>query len=313
MPHDDGSAQKSAATPERRAGERRAAERIPRTDRRASAERAHTLTGRFHIHRRFRSQFLEHDRSIIVFLPPDYESRRSKGLRYPVLYLHDGQNLFDRATSIGEEWEVDETAQSLIEAGVIEPLIIVGIYNTGAHRIDEYTPLRDDHVDAGGQADSYGRMLVQELKPFIDGRYRTLPGVANTGLGGSSLGGLVTLYLGLRYPTVFSKLAVVSPSVWWGGRFIVRDVEALARKVPLRIWLDAGTLEGDEVCKDARLLRDALVAKGWVLGEDLAYTEVDGGEHNERSWGARVDPILRYLYQGAGTGDEGRGTRTDTG
>jgi predicted alpha/beta superfamily hydrolase len=313
MPQDDGSAQKSAATPDRRVGDRRAAERLPVRDRRASGDYAHTLTGRFHIHRRFRSQFLEHERSIIVYLPPDYEARRGKGLRYPVLYLHDGQNIFDRATSIGEEWEVDETAQSLIEAGVIEPLIIVGIYNTGAHRIDEYTPVKDDHVDAGGHADSYGRMLVQELKPFIDGRYRTLPGVANTGLGGSSLGGLVTLYLGLRYPTVFSKLAVVSPSVWWGGRLIVREVEALAGKLPLRIWLDAGTLEGDQVCKDARLLRDALVDKGWVLGEDLTFTEVDGGEHNERSWGARVDPILRYLYPRPGTRDGRGGTPADTG
>jgi len=257
---------------------------------------AHTLTGTFRVHRRFRSQFLPHDRTLIVYLPPGYEASRRQATRYPVLYLHDGQNVFDRATSIGEEWEFDETAQALIEAGAIEPIIIVGIYNTGAHRIDEYTPTKDDHVDAGGHANLYGRMLVEELKPFIDKRYRTLPGVANTGLGGSSLGGLLTMYLGLRYPTVFSRLAVVSPSVWWDGRVIVREVRKLPGKLPLRIWLDAGTSEGEEVCQNVRLLRDALVDKGWVLGRDLMYTEVEGAEHNERSWGSRVDPILRYLF-----------------
>ena len=230
----------------------------------------------------------------MVYLPPGYDASGAR--RYPVLYLHDGQNVFDRATSFGEEWQVDEAAESLIGAGTIEPLIIVGVFNTGDHRIDEYTPTSLPEKGGGGHADDYGRMLVEELKPFIESRYRTLPSAASTGIGGSSLGGLVSMHLGLRYPTVFGRLAVLSPSAWWDDRVIIREVEALPGVLPLRIWLDIGTQEGDEARRDAAALRDALVAKGWILGENLAYEEAEGGEHNEQSWAARIDRVLQYLF-----------------
>ena len=255
----------------------------------------HTLTGDFRRHPKFRSRFLPSAHTLLVYRPPGYRDDRVR--RFPVLYLHDGQNVFDRATSAtGAEWSVDETAQRLIEAGAIEPLIIVGIYNAGERRIDEYTPTRDQRKNIGGKADAYARMLVQEVKPFIDRRYRTLRSAPNTGLGGSSLGGLLTMHLGLRFPTVFNRLAVLSPSVWWDDRAIVRDVEALPGKLPLRIWLDAGTGEGAEVTRDSRMLRDALVRKGWVEGQDLAYLEAEGGGHNEQSWATRVEGVLRFLY-----------------
>jgi predicted alpha/beta superfamily hydrolase len=221
--------------------------------------------------------------------------------RYPTLYLHDGQNLFDKATSVGEEWRADETAQALITAGEIKSVIMVGIYNTGVHRISEYTPTTLPGK-GGGLADDYGRMLVEELKPLIDSKYKTLPGAGNTGMAGSSLGGLLTIHLGLKYPTVFSRLAVLSPSVWWDQRMILGQVQALAAKLPIRIWLDAGTAEGAEVVRDSRALRDALKAKGWVEGRDLAYQEVEGGEHNERSWATRVGPFLKFLYPVKGKG-----------
>lgn len=252
----------------------------------------HTLTGDVRTHEGFHSRYLEHDRTIVVYLPPGYDARSA--VRYPVLYLHDGQNVFDRATSVGEEWRVDEAAQELILAGEIQPLIVVGIYNTGVHRIDEYTPTPGS--EGGGHAADYGRMLVEEVKPFIDATYLTLPSAASTAIGGSSLGGLLTMHLGLRYPTAFSRLAVMSPSVWWDDREILREVEALASKPPLRVWLDAGTAEGAQVIADARALRDALVAKGWILGEDLAYVEAPGGEHNEQSWAARIDHVLKFLF-----------------
>jgi predicted alpha/beta superfamily hydrolase len=257
-------------------------------------ERPHTLTGDVRTHESFHSRYLEHDRTVIVYVPPGYDPKQAT--RYPVLYLHDGQNVFDEATSFGDEWHVDETAQALIVAGKIEPLIVVGVYNTGEHRLDEYTPTARADKGGGGHADDYGRMLVEELKPFIDGEYNTLPGAANTAMGGSSLGGLLTMHLGIRYPSAFGKLAVLSPSVWWDDRVILKEVEALTRKTPQRIWLDAGTAEGDEVIADARRLRELLIAKGWVLGEDLSYVEAAGAAHNEKSWGDRVGSVLEFLF-----------------
>jgi predicted alpha/beta superfamily hydrolase len=230
----------------------------------------------------------------MVYLPPHYDPESAD--RYPVLYLHDGQNVFDRATSFGEEWHVDEFAEQLIAAGEIEPLIVVAIFNTGEHRVDEYTPTPSADIGRGGHADDYGKMLVEELKPFIDITYKTLPSAASTALGGSSLGGLLTMWLGIRYPTAFGRLAVMSPSVWWDDRILLHEVEALPGKLPLRIWLDAGTAEGTDTLMNARALRDALVAKGWSIGDDLAYLEEQGGEHNEQSWGMRVERVLKFLF-----------------
>lgn len=268
------------------------------------AQRPHTLTGDIHVHRNFHSSFLNSDRDVIVYLPPGYDANKRR--RYSVLYLHDGQNLFDGATSFipGQEWRVDETAQSLIAAGKIEPLIIVGVYNAGKVRIDEYTATADAKYKLGGKADLYGRLLVEELKPFIDKTYRTRKGAAHTGLGGSSLGGLVSIYLGLKYPRVFGKVAVVSPSVWWANNHIVHYVEALPNKSSVRIWLDIGTKEGgnpeeaQKTVDGARLLREALIKKGWQIGRDLKYLEAQGAEHNERAWADRVEQILEFLFPG---------------
>ncbi|MBA3890509.1 MAG: alpha/beta hydrolase [Gemmatimonadaceae bacterium] len=256
--------------------------------------RPHTLTGDVRTHENFASRHLEQQRHVMVYLPPGYDAGGVR--RYPVLYLHDGQNVFDRATAFGEEWQVDESAQALIMSGAISPLIIVAVYNAGAHRVDEYTPTELPDNGGGGHADDYGRMLVEELKPFIDAGYLTLPSAASTAVGGSSLGGLLSMHLGIRYPTVFGRLAVLSPSIWWDDRIIVRSVEALPRKLPTRIWLDVGTREGAAASTNARALRDALVSRGWTVGEDLMYEEVEGGEHNEQSWGARIGRVLQYLF-----------------
>ncbi|HEX8844597.1 MAG TPA: alpha/beta hydrolase-fold protein [Pyrinomonadaceae bacterium] len=252
--------------------------------------------GYFRKYRKFRSKFLDRERDVIVYLPPRYGVERKR--RYPVLYFNDGQNLFDGATSYvpGRDWRFHLTADSLINSGAIEPLIIVGIYNTGTHRMDEYTPTRDRGVNAGGQADLYGRLIVEELKPLIDARHRTLKDLANTGLGGSSLGGLVSIYLGLKYPQVFGKLALVSPSVWWDKRRIIRMVRSLKQKPELRIWLDTGMKEGARTLRNTALMRDALIARGWVLNEDLMYLEVEGADHSETAWANRVADVLKYLF-----------------
>jgi predicted alpha/beta superfamily hydrolase len=258
-----------------------------------------TLMGNIRYLRGVSSRFLPRKRDLIVWLPPDYNENPRR--RYPVLYMHDGQNLMDTATSHSGEWRVDETAEQLVQTGQVEPLIIVGIYNT-EDRFAEYTQVKDTGEYAhlgGGNADAYGRFLVEELKPMIDRTFRTRPGPQDTGLAGSSLGGLVTMHLGLKYPQVFRRLGVVSPSVFWANKDIVGRVKALKRKPPLRVWVDIGTEESkgsQETVEDTRLLRDALVAEGWVVGKDLQYLEVAGANHSEGAWAERFDDVLKYLY-----------------
>jgi len=260
------------------------------------APRAHTFAGDVRSHPAFPSRFVR-ARDVLVYLPPGYGADTTA--RYPVLYFHDGNNVFDAATSfIGVEWGVDETAERLIRDGRVRPFIAVAVANT-PDRIAEYTPAADS-ARGGGRAADYARFLIEELKPFVDARYRTAPGPGSTGAVGSSLGGIVSLYLGLAHPDVFGLVGCVSPAAWWAGRDIVR--RAAAGRVPAgRIWVDIGTREGrggagpGSAVADARALRDALVARGHREGADLHYEEVEGAAHDERAWAARVDRILAFL------------------
>jgi predicted alpha/beta superfamily hydrolase len=250
---------------------------------------------RLQLHRQFRSKFLPDSRNLIVYLPPRYKAEPHR--HYPVLYLQDGQNLFDPLTSFipGRTWEIRETADELIEAGDVEPLIIVGIYNTGDHRISEYTPTRDWKL-GGGEASLYGRLLVEELTPFIAAHYRTHSGPEHTGIGGSSLGGLVSLYLGIEHPHVFGKMAVLSPSVWWNHRSILNYLQEKKPPQRPRIWLDVGDAEGIRTLEDANRLYRKLIRLGWQDEADLHYEVIPGGKHDESSWAARVGPMLRFLF-----------------
>jgi predicted alpha/beta superfamily hydrolase len=260
----------------------------------------HTLTGNIKRHRAFPSRILGNRRDILVYLPRGY--RRFLRLRYPVLYLNDGQNVFDAATSFaGVEWGVDETAERLIRAKLIEPLIIVAVANMGEDRIHEYAPT-SGVIDAKakrkkrskGLARQYGQFLIEELKPYIDQKYRTKPGPEFTALGGSSLGGLVTLAIGMLYPQVFRRLMVMSPSIWWDNFAIYRLVDSLEQKPPLKIWLDTGTAEPG--WEQTRELANRLIEKGWKLHKDLQYMEAQRSDHNEAAWAARVEPALRFLF-----------------
>jgi predicted alpha/beta superfamily hydrolase len=238
---------------------------------------------------------LPDDRDLVVWLPPGYDEDAPR--RYPVLYMHDGQNLFEPDTAFkkGEHWRVGETATELIEAGRVAPLIIVGIANAGEKRIQEYTPTTDARL-GGGLAREYGRMLVNEIKPFVDATYRTRTDGAGTGLAGSSLGGLVTLHLGFSYPDVFSRIAALSPSVWWDRRAILRTVRSTRPRPPWKIWVDIGTAEGRRALDDVRLLKAALVGAGWVAGGDLRYAEYEKAAHTEAAWAKRVGPMLEWLF-----------------
>jgi predicted alpha/beta superfamily hydrolase len=260
-------------------------------------EPAESSHERLRVHRGFQSQILPDKRDLIVYLPPGYETEPER--RYPVLYMHDGQNLFDPETSYikGKTWQVRESADAAIEAGEVEPLIVVGIYNTGNRRLAEYTPEKDWQM-GGGEADSYGELLTRELMPWIAERYRVLGGREHTGLGGSSLGGLVSLYLGLKYAEVFGRLAVLSPSVWWNHRSILGFVSetALLLQHRPRIWLDAGDHEGRTTLRDTQTLAQRLRANGWAEDESLHFEKVRGGTHDEASWATRVGPLLRFLF-----------------
>ena len=260
----------------------------------------HTLTGNIQQHPAFASRILRNERDVLVYLPSGY--RRSPRLRYPVLYLHDGQNVFDAATSFGGvEWGADESAQRLTKQRLMEPIIIVAVANTGDDRIHEYAPTKgviDTNAKrkkrSRGWLRKYGRFLIEELKPFIDREYRTKPEAEFTGLGGSSLGGLATLVLGLWFSQAFSRLAVMSPSIWWDDCAIYRIVDELVEKVPLKIWLDTGTHEPG--WERAQVLRDRLAGKGWRLYDDLQYTEAAGADHSEGAWAVRFEAVLRFLY-----------------
>ena len=254
------------------------------------------LKSRLRLHQQFASKLVDEKHDFIVYLPPMYDAQPDR--RFPVLFMQDGQNLFDpehlvhpRATT--GAWAKPPT--QLIGTGEIEPLMIVGIYNTGEHRIDEYTPVEDKRL-GGGQADAYGQMLVEELKPFVDHQYRTLPGAENCGMGGSSLGGLVTLYLGLRYTWVFSKLCVMSPSVWWRQP---RDPEdSGADQAQAGAQASGSTSARTRASGAAGCSRAERRAggKGWVIGQDLAYSEIPGAHHDEAAWSERVGPMLKFLF-----------------
>ncbi len=243
------------------------------------------------------SAYLPNKHDVLVCLPPGYDRDHSR--HYPVLYLQDGQNVFDDwpMSPFGVQWGIDTTARALIHAEVIEPLIIVAIGNAKGDRIDEYTPTHDEEKAAGGLAGRYGSMLVNEIKPFIDRMYRTRQGASNTALGGSSLGALLSLYLGMEHPGVFAKLAILSPSVWWDHRWILRRLgEQDTHRRSLRIWLDAGTEEHDRIVRGARILHRMLTRKGWQEGLNLKYLVAEGGRHHERSWAERSGLFLKFLF-----------------
>jgi predicted alpha/beta superfamily hydrolase len=235
-----------------------------------------------------------------VWLPPSYGD--DPAARFPVLYMQDGQNCFDPATSYAGEWHADEIADQLIRGGKIKPIIIVAVANMGSERMNEYTPTKDAVQNRGGQGEKYAQFLITEVKPFIDRTYRTMPDRASTAVGGSSLGGLISLYLGFKHGDVFGEVAAVSPSLQWSDRKLLKEIEADPSKMKdERIWIDIGTAEGSAEdagasVANARALAKALTHGGGMDATNLKYLEVPGGQHNEAAWSARFDQVLVFLF-----------------
>jgi predicted alpha/beta superfamily hydrolase len=320
------------------------------------------------------------DRPVYVYLPPNYEQETDR--TYPVLYLHDGQNVFD-VRAVGREWEVDETAEKLIKNGAIEPLIIVAVGNT-EDRIDEYTPteqtwrhslkrvgekqdgdgrlsiytgifitaendtirirerfsqlqvlnpgesewqkliaqsdsayyqpdtkitlhfqilnskLLAEEIIAtrplrGGNGNRYLTYLTNVVKPFVDKKYRTKPQPEYTALGGSSLGGLITMYAGLNY-LEFRHLLVLSPSVWWDGQVLLKMVKEFDGDKNHSIWLYIGTGEGDDMVRNTERLKKLLKEKGWK-SDRMNYLKKVNATHTEQAWANQGAAFLRWINE----------------
>ena len=269
------------------------------------------------------SDALPTPRDLFLWLPAAYLEQPER--RFPVLLLHDGQNLFDGDLSYvrGQTWQCGSTADDVFARGLAEPVVLVGIGNTGVQRMAEYTPTPDTRL-GGGKGPLYSSVLTEELLPALHRDLRLLPGPEHTGIAGSSLGGLISLAIGLREPQVFGKLGILSPSVWWDRRTILDDVRSLTGHLPLRIWLDMGTAEGQIHVRDTDLLCHLLERKGWHLDArstpplpdgsrhpssafdrprtpvsataDLHYERVPNALHNEAAWAARFGGVLQFLF-----------------
>jgi predicted alpha/beta superfamily hydrolase len=232
---------------------------------------------------------LRNHRYIDVYLPDSYEDGRR---RYPVVYMQDGQNLSDPAIAFaGQTWNLHEGVEWLAGRGV-EP-IVVGIHNTPA-RLAEYSPVADAR-HGGGDGDKYARFLIDTLKPRIDTSYHTRRDRESTVVAGSSMGGLIALYLYFRRPSPFGRAAVMSPSLWFGGRAVLNLVDR-ARQTRGRIYLDVGTNEGAATLKNARVLNRLLRRKGYRK-DTLRYVEAEGHQHREADWAWRLPHALEFLLR----------------
>ena len=273
----------------------------------------HHISGIVRVAPAFYSPQLDNRRDLLVYLPPSYHQTTR---RYPVIYMHDGQNLFDHATSFAGEWGVDETMEALAQEEGLEALI-VGVPNAEADRLAEYTPFADPHL-GGGRGDRYLDFLTETVKPRIDADFRTLPGRRYTGIMGSSLGGLISLYGFFSRPATFGYAGVMSPSLWFAGEAIY-DYVAAAPFWPGKLYLDAGTRElgeqpGGRLHRAAasrryyasvRRMKALLVRKGYRPLRDLLHVEERWAGHSESSWGRRLAPALRFLLSEALRQDRG--------
>lgn len=265
-----------------------------------------SVTGDLRLHE-FHSRVLYNTRMLRVWLPPGYDDAKNEGRKYPVFYLNDGQNLFDLATAFaGMEWQVDETTDRLIRENKVQPLIVVGIDNAQRERVREFLPYRSIYPPVlRPQGGRYLRFLLDEVVPFVRQRYRVAGGAENTGLGGSSLGAIISLFTVMERPGIFGRLLLESPSLYISNRQLLKQSRAF-RQWPERIFLAVGTEEAGsagrsvEMVDDVRHLERILQRAG--LWDNRLRVRIDeGATHNEAAWAARFPEALQFLF-GAPTG-----------
>ena len=263
--------------------------------------RVEAATGDLRLHE-FQSRIFKNTRFLRVWLPPAYEDRENAGRRYPVLYLNDGQNLFEASLSFtGVEWQVDETADRLVREGVIPPMIIVGIDNASKDRFREYMPHRSlQPMMLRVQGQKYPSFLTKEVMPFIARNYRVATGPDNTGLGGSSLGALISLYTAAVRPGLIGRLLLESPSLWASNRQMIRESRDLKRW-PERIFLATGTAEAGREDKDRSMVDDvremaAILRRAGLDDGRLRLMIDEGATHHESAWAKRFPDALTFLF-----------------
>lgn len=267
----------------------------------SEAIRAGGATGDLRLHQ-FRSRIFKNTRFLRVWLPLGYDDAENGERHYPVLYLNDGQNLFESSTAFGGvEWGVDETADRLIREGAVRPVIIVGIDNTGKDRIRDYMPHRSMHpMMLRVQGRHYPDFLIKEVMPFVENTYRVATNPENTGLGGSSLGALIALYTAIARPGVIGRLLLESPSLWASNRQLIKESRAV-RVWPEKIFLAAGTAEAGSPERSRTVVDDvrelAAIMRRAVLSESrLRMVIKDGAGHTESAWGERFPEALQFLF-----------------
>lgn len=254
---------------------------------------AHPTSVPLWVRRRVLSPELRNFRDVVVALPPSYDTGNG---RYPVVYMQDGQNLFDPATAYAGDWHLTSTLAALASEGA--EAIVVGVANTGPHRLYEYSPFPHPGRGGGG-GDRYLRFVVDTVKPAIDRDFRTVPDREGTSIAGSSMGGLISLYGLHRYPEVFGAAGALSPSVWFGRDALLAYLDRTTIRLPRRLYLDIGLHEPGSAVADVRQVRDLLLAGGMTEGQELAYLEDSTGAHDEAAWGRRVSQALPFLIQRA--------------
>ena len=263
--------------------------------------RAESATGDLRLHP-FTSRIFRNTRFLRVWLPPGYDDAENSSRRYPVLYLNDGQNLFESATSFtGVEWGVDETADRLIRGGVIPPLIIVGLDNAAKDRIREYMPHRSLHpMMLRVQGSRYPNFLIKEVMPFVSRNYRVAAGSENTGLGGSSLGALIALYTASVRPGLIGRLLLESPSLWASNRQSIKESRHV-RRWPDRVYLGTGTSEVGRPERDQSVVDDVrelagILRRAGLDDQRLKLVIEEGAPHHESAWARRFPDALKFLF-----------------
>jgi len=245
----------------------------------------------------FESKIMNNKRNIRIYLPPSYSAQPDK--YYPVLYVHDGQNIFDALESYsGQSWNLHHTADSLIKDKMIEEIIIVAVDNMGEERLSEYA--HQDGFFQGAEIKArgikYERFFIKELMPFIERKYRVKKGSENTALMGSSMGGLVTFNMGLRRPDLFGKLGVVSPSLWWGDNDAAAKLKSYDYQgLKSKIWLDTGDAEGRFMSFTEDVIAEIKNIKN-NYDLDLVYYQAPDAVHSESAWAKRVHSPLIYFF-----------------